>query len=116
MSKCKKKVKNNYKIILKKTLINNVMSIFLQRKIGLVVCDMAGTIINEKGLIYKTMFNTLKTAGYAVPTSFMDTWPGKDKKDVIEIEFNFFREISLVASKLYISAKEYFEISIFGHK
>lgn len=59
------------------------MSVFLQRKIGLVVCDMAGTIINEKGLIYKTMFNTLKTSGYAVPSSFMDSWPGKDKKEVL---------------------------------
>ena len=60
------------------------MSIFLQKKIGLVVCDMAGTIINEKGLIYKTMFNTLKTSGYAVSVSCMDTWPGKDKKEVLK--------------------------------
>tara|TARA_X000000950_G_scaffold43809_1_gene49284 strand:+ start:8026 stop:8736 length:711 start_codon:yes stop_codon:yes gene_type:complete len=59
------------------------MSIFLQRKINMIVCDMAGTIVNEKGLIYKSIFNTLKISGYAATSQMMDSWPGKDKKDVL---------------------------------
>ena len=59
------------------------MSIFLKRKINMIVCDMAGTIVNEKGLIYKTIFTTLKTSGYAATPNMMDSWPGKDKKDVL---------------------------------
>ena len=42
---------------------------------------MAGTIVND--LICKTIFTTLKTSGYTATPNMMDSWPGKDKKDVL---------------------------------
>ena len=38
----------------------------------MIVCDMAGTIVNEKGLIYKTIFTTLKTSGCTATPNMMD--------------------------------------------
>ena len=35
------------------------MSMLLRNKITLLVCDMAGTVINEQGIIYKSIGNTL---------------------------------------------------------
>ena len=36
------------------------MSKLAQKGISLLVCDMAGTVINEGGLVYETLYNTLK--------------------------------------------------------
>ncbi len=41
------------------------MSQFLKKnKISMIVCDMAGTTINESGMIYDSMFNTLTKLGF----------------------------------------------------
>ena len=48
----------------------------------LLVCDMAGTIINEHGLVYKTLFKTLKKIGVK---DDIKTWYGLEKKHVIDI-------------------------------
>ncbi len=37
-----------------------MVSYLIRNKISLMVCDMAGTVINEHGQIYKSLFNTLK--------------------------------------------------------
>lgn len=46
----------------------------------MIVCDMAGTIINEHGLVYKTLFNTLKKIGVKED---IKTWYGLEKRSVI---------------------------------
>jgi phosphonatase-like hydrolase len=46
----------------------------------MIVCDMAGTIINENGLVYKTLFNTLKKIGVKED---IKTWYGLEKRSVI---------------------------------
>ena len=55
----------------------------LRNKITLLVCDMAGTIINEQGLIYKALGDTLKGMGYSVSDADVKSWHGKDKKEVL---------------------------------
>ena len=94
------------------------MSIFLQRKIGLVVCDMAGTIINENGIIYKTMYKTLRNADFMVDKSEIDAWAGKDKREVFKSiiyqsvrDYNVANKISMRLEEQLIQnlQKEYFE-------
>ena len=59
------------------------MSILLRKKITLLVCDMAGTVINEKGIIYTSLKNTLHGMGFKTTEEERKTWPGRDKKEVI---------------------------------
>ena len=47
----------------------------------MIVCDMAGTIINEHGLVYKTLFNTLKKIGVKED---IKSWHGLEKRRVID--------------------------------
>lgn len=49
--------------------------------VKLVIFDMAGTIINEKGIIYKAIERTLKNIG--IKPFNQDSWYGKDKKEVL---------------------------------
>ena len=51
--------------------------------IRLLVCDMAGTVINEGGIIYKAIDNTLKGMGYSSTEEERKLWFGKDKKEVL---------------------------------
>ena len=59
------------------------MSMLLRNNITLLVSDMAGTVINEKGLIYTSLKNTLKHMGYCVSDADMKTWHGRDKREVL---------------------------------
>ena len=47
------------------------------------VCDMAGTVINEGGLVYKTLYETLKNNNIPVKKSDMNDWHGQQKQQVI---------------------------------
>jgi phosphonatase-like hydrolase len=47
------------------------------------VCDMAGTVINEGGLVYKTLYETLKGNSIPVRESDINDWHGKHKEEVI---------------------------------
>tara|TARA_X000000368_G_scaffold46982_1_gene33592 strand:+ start:417 stop:1112 length:696 start_codon:yes stop_codon:yes gene_type:complete len=53
----------------------------LGTKTKLVIFDMAGTIINEKGIIYKSIDNTLQKIG--IETYDKHLWPGRDKKEIL---------------------------------
>ena len=35
----------------------------INKSIKLLVCDMAGTTVNEGGIVYKTLYNTIKEYG-----------------------------------------------------
>lgn len=63
-------------------------SILLRRNIKLVVCDMAGTIINERGIIYKSIGETLKEMGCVVSEKDEKRWYGRDKREVLYNEIN----------------------------
>tara|TARA_Y100001935_G_C17281394_1_gene497693 strand:- start:886 stop:1587 length:702 start_codon:yes stop_codon:yes gene_type:complete len=49
----------------------------------LVIFDMAGTIINEGGIIYDAIYNTLSNMGYNPNKADKKLWYGKDKKEVM---------------------------------
>ena len=60
------------------------MNILACRGISLMVCDMAGTVINEGGIVYKTLFNTLKNNDIPVQENEMKNWHGLQKIEVID--------------------------------
>ena len=59
------------------------MNILACRGITLMVCDMAGTVINEGGLVYKTLYETLKNNNIPVKKSDITNWHGQQKQQVI---------------------------------
>jgi phosphonatase-like hydrolase len=59
------------------------MSRLVSKNIKLLVCDMAGTTVNEKGIIYKTLKNTLNNMGFKVKNEQVRNWYGKDKSEVL---------------------------------
>ena len=59
------------------------MSILLRNKITLLVCDMAGTVINERGIIYSSIKNTLNQLGFWTTEDDMKYWYGRDKTEVM---------------------------------
>lgn len=65
------------------------LSKLLQRKnIKMVVCDMAGTTINEGGVIYKSIKETLEKMGCVISEESVNRWYGRDKREVLCNELN----------------------------
>ena len=54
---------------------------FPMKNARLIVCDMAGTVINEGGIIYSTIEKTLNKMG--IDAKKKDSWYGKDKREVL---------------------------------
>ena len=52
-------------------------------RIKLIVCDMAGTTINEGGIVYRTLINTIKDQGIKIKENEIHKWHGANKKEVI---------------------------------
>lgn len=59
------------------------MSYLIRNNISLLVCDMAGTIINENGIVYRSIFNTLFKMGYDPKEKDIKKWTGLSKKKVL---------------------------------
>jgi len=92
----------------------------LRNKITLLVCDMAGTIINEQGLIYKVLADTLKDMNYSVSKADIKSWHGRDKREILHNhiykQYNspgvgyITPKVTKAEKKLYIELeKNYFE-------
>ena len=64
------------------------MSLLIKNNIKLLVCDMAGTTINEEGIIYKAIQTTLSNLGFSIDNSEMKNWYGRDKNEVIQSYIN----------------------------
>lgn len=85
--------------------------------VRLAVFDMAGTIINEGGIIYKAINETLDNMGYYSEENERNNWPGRDKKEVMYTHIKRFHDTNTnidsivdTAEKnlLTILEKEYF--------
>jgi phosphonatase-like hydrolase len=61
-------------------------SYLIRNKISLLVCDMGGTTVNESGLIYKSLFNTLSKLGYNPCETDVSNWTGLGKRHVLYSE------------------------------
>ena len=53
-------------------------------KTKMLVFDMAGTTVNENGIVYKTLYETLKNYGLDVTKREIENWHGANKYEVIE--------------------------------
>jgi len=52
--------------------------------IDLMVCDMAGTTVQEGGVVYKTLQQSMQKHGLSVSATDVDPWHGAKKEAVIE--------------------------------
>jgi len=57
---------------------------YMPSQIKLLVCDMAGTTVEEGGLVYQTLFNVLQEAGVDLTFDEIDAWHGAHKLKVVE--------------------------------
>ena len=60
----------------------------LYSNIRLLVCDMAGTTVHENGLVYRTLFNTMRDFGLNVSEDDMHEWHGRNKHEVLHQCYN----------------------------
>lgn len=56
----------------------------LLQNIDLLVCDMAGTVVDEGGIVYETLQRVMIEDGLDVPNDAMHPWHGAKKEAVIE--------------------------------
>merc|ERR1719487_2990201 len=54
------------------------------KDIDLVVCDMAGTVVDEGGIVYETLQRVMNEDGLNVSNDAMHAWHGAKKEAVIE--------------------------------
>jgi len=59
------------------------MASLFRRNINFLVCDMAGTVINENGIIYNSLEKVLKNMGCFVTQDIKESWYGQEKKKVL---------------------------------
>ena len=66
------------------------MNLLLKKNIKLLVCDMAGTIINEKNIVYNSLAIALEKVGCPTNNIQQKSWPGRDKREILKefIELN----------------------------
>ena len=57
---------------------------FLDKSVKLLVCDMAGTTVNEGGIVYKTLYNTIKGYDIYIQPDEMKNWYGVNKTEVLQ--------------------------------
>ena len=84
--------------------------------VKMVVFDMAGTIVNENGIIYNAIGSTLNKMGYSPSKEDKIYWYGKDKKEVLfnhikhEEKSNYVNNIVDKAENILVGEleKEYF--------
>ena len=72
--------------------MTNLNIIGKSRTIGLsnikmLVFDMAGTTVNEHGIVYQTMFSTLSNYGLGVKQEEIDKWHGANKSAEVTIYY-----------------------------
>jgi phosphonatase-like hydrolase len=57
---------------------------FIDKTVKLLVCDMAGTTVNERGIVYKTLYETIKGYDIYIEPEEMKSWYGINKTQVLE--------------------------------
>jgi len=61
-----------------------MQSLRISRGMQLAVFDMAGTVINEGGLVYKTLYETIKDFGLDIKKEEIPQWHGSNKFEVLD--------------------------------
>ena len=63
----------------------------------LLVFDMAGTTVNERGIVYKTLYKTIKDFGIKIKKEEINDWHGFNKYEVL----NYFLLKQKTSKNLY---------------
>ena len=92
--------------IILNTIKNNQVAIPAK----ILVFDMAGTTINENGIVYKTLYKTIKDYGIEINENELIKWHGANKYDVLNHFLEKKKYSVLAASNLPI------EYGIFNNK
>tara|TARA_A100001015_G_scaffold54318_1_gene59602 strand:+ start:2627 stop:3337 length:711 start_codon:yes stop_codon:yes gene_type:complete len=69
------------------------------KPVKLIVCDMAGTTINEGGIVYDTLYETMKNFGLTVSKNEKKKWYGKNKYEVLNNYLTLDNKIDLRIKK-----------------
>jgi len=64
-------------------ILNTINSTKVSIPAKILVFDMAGTTINENGIVYKTLYKTIKDYGIEINENELTKWHGANKYDVI---------------------------------
>lgn len=59
-------------------------SYIINKSIKLIVCDMAGTTINEGGIVYKTLYETINGYDIYIKKDDIKKWYGVNKTEVLQ--------------------------------
>ena len=57
---------------------------YIDKSVKLLVCDMAGTTVNEGGIVYKTLYETIKNKDISIKPDDMKNWYGVNKTQVLQ--------------------------------
>jgi phosphonatase-like hydrolase len=60
------------------------MKFIIPKNTKMIVFDMAGTTVEEKGIVYDTLFHTLKQFGKNITKKEIEQWHGFNKYEVLE--------------------------------
>lgn len=55
----------------------------IYKDIKMLVFDMAGTTVNEKGIVYETLYDTMKNFGLNIKKEDISRWHGSNKYEVL---------------------------------
>lgn len=64
-------------------IVNGLRYSQIYKNINMIVFDMSGTVINDSGLFYKTIFNTLQDNGLKIDRKDIQNWYGLSKYEIM---------------------------------
>ena len=84
--------------------------LLLGKRISLLVSDMAGSTINERGIIYRSIHKVMDQLGFPATKQEIKTWHGRDKSEVMREHLGNDQYLLQRAEKMLINDlnEEYF--------
>ena len=64
-------------------ILHTVDNTTIYTNVNMLVFDMAGTTVNEGGIVYKTLYKTIKEFGIPISEHEIDEWHGANKYEVL---------------------------------
>ena len=90
--------------------------LYISRNVKLLVCDMAGTTINEGGIVYKTLTNTIRNFNVPIEDHEIKDWYGVNKTEVLKHFLNRSRQNDDILPEMLASFKKELKNNYFNDK
>ena len=90
--------------------------LYISRNVKLLVCDMAGTTINEGGIVYKTLTNTIRNFNVPIENHEIKDWYGVNKTEVLKHFLNRSRQDDDILPEMLASFKRELKNNYFNDK